>query len=146
MQEPHPFHLHGHHFWVLGWGQGSYPGPFNVNYSALNTANPPLRDTQTLMPDTYTIFRFVADNPGTWLLHCHVPFHHFMGQAMAFAEATSKIKQKKPKDMPRCPSPCQFTTGPWNISYTNDQFGAYMPPSPPPSPPQSPPSSPPTSP
>lgn len=62
------FHLHGHHFWVLGQGNGT----FNAATAALNTANPPLRDTATLPQAGWVVLRFTADNPGLWIFHCHL--------------------------------------------------------------------------
>jgi L-ascorbate oxidase len=127
-QEQHPFHLHGHHFWFLGQGQGTYPGA-EAAAAVLNTVNPPLRDTATLYPNSWVVFRFSANNPGTWLLHCHIPFHQQMGQAMTFAEQTDKI-QTMPAGMPKCPSPCSYSEAPWTISYTNEKFGNYILPAP----------------
>ena len=133
-QEQHPIHLHGHHFWVMGVGQGVYPGPEAVAASGiLNTWNPPLRDTQTLPKFGYIILRFLANNPGTWLLHCHIPYHQIIGQAMAIAEATELVP-KAPVGMPKCPSPCTYSAAPYNISYTQQEFGKYIPSPPPPSP------------
>lgn len=132
-QEQHPFHLHGHHFWVMGVGQGIYPGPEAVAASGiLNTVNPPLRDTQTLPRNGFIVVRFLANNPGTWLLHCHIPYHQLMGQAMAIAEATELVP-RAPLGMPKCPSPCEYSAAPYNISYTQQVFGNYIP-SPPPRP------------
>ena len=65
-QEQHPFHLHGHHFWLLGGGAGNYTEEAAAA-AGLNTVNPPLRDTATLGRGAFIVFRFVADNPGTWL-------------------------------------------------------------------------------
>jgi hypothetical protein len=30
----------------------------------------------------YAVLRFKADNPGVWLLHCHVLWHSVTGMAM----------------------------------------------------------------
>jgi L-ascorbate oxidase len=135
-QEQHPFHLHGHHFWYLGSGTGTYPGKAAAAAS-LNTINPPLRDTATLYPNTWLVFRFIANNPGTWLFHCHISFHLGMGQSMVFAEEPEKISPA-PAGMPECPSPCLYSTAPWNISYTDEQFKNYMPPSAAPAPAEAP--------
>jgi len=56
---PHAMHLHGHHFRVLR--QGAKPGP--------------LRDTVLVPADQMREIAFVADNPGDWLLHCHMLEH-----------------------------------------------------------------------
>ena len=60
---------------VLGSGEGIYsPAGTNAstNASALNTLNPPRRDTATLPQAGWVVVRFVADNPGVWLFHCHL--------------------------------------------------------------------------
>jgi L-ascorbate oxidase len=55
--EQHPFHLHGHHFWVLGSGVG----PYNSSVDAtLNLVNPMYRDTQTVPEGGWTVIRFVV--------------------------------------------------------------------------------------
>ena len=72
--EQHPFHLHGHHFWVLGSGAGVYNA--SGDQSALNLVDPPLRDTATLPKAGWLVFRFLANNPGVWPLHCHIMWHH----------------------------------------------------------------------
>lgn len=99
--ETHPWHLHGHHFWHIG----TYPGTYNAStpYPA-GGGGTYLRDTITLVgglpqnvtpatgqncsstiqPCGYTIIRFVANNPGAWLFHCHIDWHLIMGMAVAF--------------------------------------------------------------
>lgn len=37
-----------------------------------NLINPPLKDTVTIPAGGYTVIRFYAENPGFWLLHCHL--------------------------------------------------------------------------
>ncbi len=62
----HPIHLHGHHFRVLTRDGAREP-------------HQPLRDTVLLNPRETVETAFVADNPGKWLLHCHVQEHHAGG-------------------------------------------------------------------
>jgi FtsP/CotA-like multicopper oxidase with cupredoxin domain len=66
----HPFHLHGHSFWLLGTGLGIYDQ--RTMADQLNTRNPPLRDTVTLPSGGWAVFRFKGDNPGMWIMHCHL--------------------------------------------------------------------------
>jgi Multicopper oxidase len=75
--EFHPWHAHGYSFWVVGQGQGIYDPETDVNN--YNLVNPVLRDTVSLEPLGWVALRFVADNPGTWLFHCHILSHHIMG-------------------------------------------------------------------
>jgi len=82
---PHPVHLHGHDFWVVGYGSGSGAGV------TLNLDNPIRRDTHTVDAGGYTIIAFPADNPGAWLMHCHIPFHISGGLGVQFLERPSEI-------------------------------------------------------
>ncbi|KAF7730288.1 hypothetical protein EC973_002531 [Apophysomyces ossiformis] len=81
----HPFHLHGHKFWVLGFGTDEYKA------SELNEINPPYRDSMYLPQSGWLALRFKADNPGTWLFHCHIEWHMDTGMAILFNEAFDKI-------------------------------------------------------
>jgi FtsP/CotA-like multicopper oxidase with cupredoxin domain len=66
---PHPIHLHGHDFFVLGSGTGT----FDASSATLNFANPPRRDTSTLPGGGnggWLVIAFQANNPGAWLMHC----------------------------------------------------------------------------
>jgi hypothetical protein len=64
----HPMHIHGHQFYVTGTEGG------RIRTTAVEPANTVLvgvaqaRDVE-----------FVADNPGDWHFHCHLP-HHMMNQ------------------------------------------------------------------
>lgn len=64
----HPIHLHGHQFVITGTEGGRQPestwGPGNTVLVGVAQA----RDIE-----------FLANNPGDWMLHCHLP-HHMMNQ------------------------------------------------------------------
>ncbi|KXS14695.1 laccase precursor [Gonapodya prolifera JEL478] len=83
----HPMHLHGHDFFVLAQGLGPYI-PF---VSPLNKKNPPRRDTVTLYGGGYTVIAMLTDNPGSWLLHCHIAWHTSQGLAMQIVERPDDI-------------------------------------------------------
>ncbi|KAF8012127.1 hypothetical protein BT93_I0301 [Corymbia citriodora subsp. variegata] len=57
-----PWHLHGHDFWVLGYGTGK----FNVTNDPkkYNLVNPIMKDTVVVHPYGWTALRFVANKPG----------------------------------------------------------------------------------
>jgi FtsP/CotA-like multicopper oxidase with cupredoxin domain len=62
----HPMHLHGHLFRVLSKnGKEVVPRQW--------------ADTALLDPDSRAEIAFVADNPGNWMLHCHVLEHQSSG-------------------------------------------------------------------
>ncbi|XP_027330394.1 L-ascorbate oxidase [Abrus precatorius] len=87
--EIHPWHLHGHDFWVLGYGDGKFqPG----DEKKFNLKNPPLRNTAVIFPYGWTALRFKADNPGVWAFHCHIEPHLHMGMGVIFAEAVQNVK------------------------------------------------------
>lgn len=89
----HPFHLHGHNFYVLESHAprrvGAYDlyNPFDAKPPAggpMNLVNPPKKDTVYVPSMGYVVLRFKADNPGLWLLHCHILWHQSVGMGMAF--------------------------------------------------------------
>ncbi|TFL05395.1 laccase [Pterulicium gracile] len=84
---PHPWHLHGHTFWVVR----------SAGTNATNYVDPIRRDTVDTGygRDNITI-RFVTDNSGPWFLHCHVDWHLELGMAVVFAEEPSLIAEKAP--------------------------------------------------
>lgn len=59
---PHAMHLHGHHFREV---TEAGPGP--------------LRDTLLMLPDERREIAFAADNPGDWMVHCHMLSHQAGG-------------------------------------------------------------------
>lgn len=65
---PHAMHVHGHHFRVLdgaGW-------------------KPYWLDTMLVDSDRTERIAFVADNPGKWMIHCHMLEHQETGMATWF--------------------------------------------------------------
>ena len=68
---PHGMHLHGHHFRQI----------------AEDGAAGPLRDTLLINRGETVETAFVADNPGDWLLHCHVR-EHSAGGMMTWLRVT----------------------------------------------------------
>ncbi|KAH7362103.1 laccase-1 [Plectosphaerella cucumerina] len=83
---PHPIHLHGHDFFVLAQGTGTYSSSVT-----LNTSNPPRRDTALLPASGYLVMAWETDNPGVWLMHCHIGWHTAEGFALQFVERYSEI-------------------------------------------------------
>ncbi|KAF7815548.1 L-ascorbate oxidase-like [Senna tora] len=85
----HPWHLHGHDFWVLGYGEGKFK---DGDEKLFNLKNPPLKNTVVAFPYGWTALRFRADNPGVWLFHCHMEPHFRMGMGVVFAEGVQYVK------------------------------------------------------
>lgn len=86
----HPFHLHGHQFWIMASGFGDFD--WN-SYATLNTTNPMRRDTLTIDAYGWTLIRFRADNPGLWALHCHISWHMESGLLMQFQSRSDIMSQ-----------------------------------------------------
>src|SRR5262249_41783072 len=62
----HPMHLHGHSFRVLTRNGSAVP-------------HRQWADTVLVPPKETVDVAFVADNPGDWMLHCHVTDHQVSG-------------------------------------------------------------------
>lgn len=78
----HPFHLHGHDFYVVGRGYGIYDPAKDP--ASFNLVDPPLFNTYSLPNPGWLAIRFHANNPGVWLLHCHFERHIAWGMMMPF--------------------------------------------------------------
>ncbi|KAJ5476195.1 CAZyme family AA1 [Penicillium sp. IBT 31633x] len=81
----HPIHLHGHDFFVLAQGSNPWDG-------RVQTVNPPRRDTAMLVGNGYLLIGFETDNPGAWLMHCHIGWHTDEGFALQFLEREGEIE------------------------------------------------------
>jgi len=66
----HPMHLHGHTFKVLSSSRLARP----VHWA----------DTVLVTPNERVQIAFVADNPGNWMLHCHIIEHQDTGMMAWF--------------------------------------------------------------
>jgi manganese oxidase len=64
----HPIHLHGHTFVVTGTEGGRQP---RTTWGPKNTVLVGVAEAADV--------EFVANNPGDWMIHCHLP-HHMMNQ------------------------------------------------------------------
>ncbi|WP_171098137.1 multicopper oxidase domain-containing protein [Ruegeria sp. HKCCD7255] len=58
--------MHGHHFTVLS--RNGVSAPYKD-----------LRDTVLILADETVELAFVADNPGKWMIHCHMLSHQATG-------------------------------------------------------------------
>ncbi|KAF5987243.1 L-ascorbate oxidase [Fusarium coicis] len=105
----HPFHLHGHSFYVLS----SYRNPGRGSWGSYNPYTdeaPPngldlefsvRKDTVSVPRRGHVVLALVADNPGIWALHCHMLVHMARGMAMGLhigdvddSEHVSSVDQK----------------------------------------------------
>ncbi|XP_015605758.1 uncharacterized protein LOC107272784 [Cephus cinctus] len=110
----HPFHLHGYSFRVFKMGrkpEGTnftrsdvhavlrehYNTLWNGGYTA-----PPGKDTIIIPQGGYVIFRFLTDNPGWWLFHCHFVIHTMVGMELIFHVGDQYDLPPVPNNFPRC--------------------------------------------
>lgn len=106
----HPMHLHGHAPQIVARAQGVFAGS-SGNPSLRNRAGgndtgytgdtgtmprvPMRRDTWGMAPHGYTVIRFRANNPGVWLLHCHMEWHVAVGLTATIVEAPLELQQSQ---------------------------------------------------
>lgn len=83
----HPLHLHGHDFVILAQGDG----PFEPGRVVPVLDNPARRDTANVPIGGYLWLAFQINNPGTWLLHCHIAWHASAGLSLMLVEQPGKI-------------------------------------------------------
>ena len=60
--ETHPMHLHGHSFFVVGFGWGNFNN--ETDPQSYNLFDPPLVNTVGLPKAGWLAMRIVTDNPG----------------------------------------------------------------------------------
>ncbi|XP_059483123.1 uncharacterized protein LOC132201179 [Neocloeon triangulifer] len=104
----HPFHLHGFAFQVVS--QYAFQQAITMdevrNLVERNriprNRDGPLKDTVLVAGRGLAIVRFVANNPGYWLFHCHISEHMALGMALNFKVGENKDMVPPPKNFPRC--------------------------------------------
>ncbi|PAA58571.1 hypothetical protein BOX15_Mlig012506g2 [Macrostomum lignano] len=108
----HPFHLHGHFFRVIGMeklGKNVSVAEVKRRDSAgllrRNLDRPVMKDTVIVPDGGYTVLRFRTDNPGVWLLHCHLEFHVEIGMGLLLLVGdAASWSAGVPANFPRCGS------------------------------------------
>ncbi|KAF4985418.1 hypothetical protein FDECE_16570 [Fusarium decemcellulare] len=93
----HPIHLHGHDFAILQQEENQEYDPSRLN---LKLDNPPRRDVVLLPRGGFVVIAFKADNPGIWLMHCHIARHASEGLALQVLERQSDANKLFPPDSP----------------------------------------------
>ncbi|RVX13807.1 Laccase-17 [Vitis vinifera] len=102
--ESHPLHLHGFNFFVVGQGFGNFDA--KKDPSKFNLVDPVERNTVGVPSGGWVAIRFLADNPGVWLMHCHLEVHTSWGLKMGWIVKDGKMPNQKlpppPSDLPKC--------------------------------------------
>ncbi|KAG1365827.1 laccase-6-like [Cocos nucifera] len=102
--ESHPMHLHGFDFFVVAQGFGNYNHA--VAEKSYNLVDPQMRNTISVPTGGWAVIRFIANNPGVWIMHCHLDAHLSFGLATAFEVENGPIPESTlpppPPDFPTC--------------------------------------------
>ncbi|CAF1591968.1 unnamed protein product [Rotaria magnacalcarata] len=80
----HPFHLHGGNFWIIA--TSDYPQAENLYRQAYLK-----RDVVSVPSNGWAKIRFIADNPGAWMFHCHIEWHMAAGLILTFVVAPNQL-------------------------------------------------------
>ncbi|KAK9000957.1 hypothetical protein V6N11_082753 [Hibiscus sabdariffa] len=102
--ENHPMHLHGFVFHVIAQGFGNFNPATDTN--KFNFVDPQIRNTIAVPVGGWAVIRFVANNPGVWLMHCHLDAHLSVGLTTAFVVENgltpATTLPPPPADLPQC--------------------------------------------
>lgn len=80
----HPMHLHHFSFWLMGKGRAQ-DGWFEYNVTRLWSKDKViLRDTVQIEANSWSVWRFTADQSVVALLHCHLSWHAASGMMLLF--------------------------------------------------------------
>ncbi|KAJ0166274.1 Laccase-1 [Colletotrichum tanaceti] len=101
--QSHPVHKHGNKVYFLGSGVGRFgwdtveQAERELPAGAFNVRDPSYQDTFTTpdvagdAPAVWTVVRYKAENPGAWLLHCHVQTHHAGGMGVVMLDGVDEF-------------------------------------------------------
>ncbi|CAP61995.1 uncharacterized protein PODANS_5_1200 [Podospora anserina S mat+] len=97
---PHPMHLHGHDFLVVGRSPDQPAGVPQTRYrfnpatdmALLKSSNPVRRDVAMLPANGWLLIAFKSDNPGAWLFHCHIAWHVSGGLSVQYLERPNDLR------------------------------------------------------
>lgn len=122
--DDHPTHLHGYDFFVVAMeAVGNKEKLTNVkslNEQGLirkNLKTPVVTDTVGVPTAGYTIIRFIANNPGYWLIHCHVTLHLYLGLGFVLKVGEEEDTENPPKYFTKC--------GPATNNFLSDDYSCY---------------------
>ena len=102
LHSSHPMHLHGHDIQLLAIGAGNDLGTFDPNNFVPPTVL--VRDSFQIPVWSYAVLQFEANNPGRWLMHCHIDWHLDAGLSLLVNEIVDEIPAPPPG--PRFASGC----------------------------------------
>ncbi|KUJ08107.1 laccase TilA [Mollisia scopiformis] len=99
LQPRHPIHKHSNKAFIIGYGTGEFP--YSTTAEAMkaipgnfNLENPAYRDGFYTLPiatsSTWMVVRYFVQNPGAFLLHCHINPHLTGGMGIAILDGIDK--------------------------------------------------------
>ena len=71
-------HIHGHSFWVVAASDNPGAAAYGPHYL--------IRDTVSVPAGGWVSLVIYADNPGVWMLHCHIDWHVAAGLSLVMFE------------------------------------------------------------
>ena len=108
-------HLHGHDFAILQQNTSlTFPNGLHPKFD-----NPPRRDVVLLPTNGYVIIAFKTDNPGPWVMHCHIAAHASFGLAVQILERQSAASNMWPDLNNPALLQTQRTCNNWNAWWGN---------------------------
>jgi FtsP/CotA-like multicopper oxidase with cupredoxin domain len=124
---PHPIHTHGHSFQIVATDGNPVPEVARLT-----------KDTVLIGPAERYDLAFVADNPGVWMVHCHIEHHMANGMmttiwydghqptgpAAEFTEMPSEQPEHHHTDQPTptVPAASPVADGEVEIAMADDRF------------------------
>ncbi|GJM99845.1 hypothetical protein PR202_ga16983 [Eleusine coracana subsp. coracana] len=102
----HPIHIHGYDFFILAKGFGNLDHNKDIQIE-VQPRRPTAAEHRGRVPvNGWAVIQFVADNPGVWLMQCHLDVHITWGLAMAFLveDGYGELQSLPPPpvDLPTC--------------------------------------------
>ena len=107
----HPMHLHGHTFWITGTEGGRIPETAWIPSNNVVVGVAQSRDVE-----------FIANNPGDWVMHCHM-FHHMMNHMVT--QVGPIIRQEKNDPGFQIPGYPQIMKGMSDMKMTGMNAGGH---------------------
>jgi len=100
----HALHKHGNKFWVIGRGLGEWnwtttADAVEAHPEFFNLETPAIKDTAIteFIGAMWVVIRYHSNNPGPWLLHCHVETHLAGGMGIAIMDGVDKWPKIPPE-------------------------------------------------